>query len=392
MKMNIKNILLSFSLGIIGHLATCQELVRPVITGAPFLQIVPDARAGGMADIGVASLPDSYSQYHNPAKFLFLGEETNGIGLSYIPKFQGFANDIFHANAAYYHQLNERSVLSGSFTYFSFGRVEVEEEIGGEVINQGSLVPNEMAIDFSYNLAMSENYGMAVSARYIRSNIINNQSKESVEYRAANAVAVDVSGYYLSAKPADRENMYSLGFTLKNLGSKLSYSNEESLGYPLPAFLKIGGGYHIMLGGDDALSFYGEAMKFLVTSTGDNGSMQDNSAAAGWYKSFTDAPDGFSEELKEVIFSVGSEYNYNNVLRLRAGYITQSREKGNLNHLTFGGGIAYERFNFDVAYQNPLGDNAGFERTNVFKLSLSIDLNYQSPSKPKPDPMVLSSR
>ncbi|MFV8837682.1 type IX secretion system outer membrane channel protein PorV [Salinimicrobium soli] len=386
--MNIKNILLGLGFGIIGLQASSQELVRPVITGAPFLQIVPDARAGGMAEIGVASLPDSYSQFHNPAKFLFFGEETSGIGLSYIPQFQGYANDIFHANAAYYQQLNERSVMSGSLTYFSFGRVEVEEEIGGEVINQGSFVPNEMAFDLSYSLKMSENYGMSVSGRYIRSNIINNRSKESVEYRAANAVAVDISGYYVSANPGDRENMWSLGFNFKNLGSKLTYSDEEEVRYPLPSFMKIGGGYHIMSGRNDVLSFYGEAMKYLVTSTNDNGELSDDSAVAGWFRSFTDAPDGFSEEIKEVIFSVGSEYNFNKVLSLRTGFITQNRDKGNLNHLTFGGGINYERFNFDVAYQNPLGSNSGFQRNDVFKLSLSIDLNYNSPSQQKANPVV----
>ncbi|MGB7841326.1 MAG: type IX secretion system outer membrane channel protein PorV [Salinimicrobium sp.] len=388
--MNIKNILLGLGLGIMGLQATSQELVRPVITGAPFLQIVPDARAGGMAEIGVASLPDAYSQYHNPAKFLFFGEESNGIGLSYIPQFQGYANDIFHANAAYYQQLNERSVISGSLTYFSFGRIEVEEEIGGEVVNQGSFVPNEMAIDLSYSLKLSENYGMSVSGRYIRSNIINNRSRESVEYRAANAIAVDISGYYVSALPEDRENMWSLGFNFKNLGSKLSYSDEEDSAYPLPANVRLGGGYHIMSGQNDVLSFYGEVMKFLVNSTDDEGNLPGRSAAAGWFNSFTDAPGGFSEELKEVIFSVGSEYNYKDILRLRTGFITQSKEKGNLNHLTFGGGIAYERFNFDVAYQNPLGDNSGFKRNDVFKLSLSIDLNYRSPSQSKENPVAVN--
>lgn len=389
--MKIKNIIVSLTIGLLGLNAFSQELVRPVITGAPFLQVVPDARAGGMGEIGVASLTDSYSQFHNPAKFLFSGKENNGIGLSYIPQFAGYANDIFHANAAYYQQLNERSAISGSLTYFSYGNVEVEEEMGGEIINQGSFVPSEMAFDLSYGLKLSDNYGMSVSGRYIRSDITNNQSNAGLELRAANAVAIDVSGYYVSAPLSERVNMYSLGFNLKNLGSKLSYSDEEDFSYPLPAYLKLGGGYHVMTGKNDVWSLYGEAMKFLVSSTDDDGNLSDHSAAGSWFRSFGDAPDGFSEELKEVIFSLGSEYNYNKMLKLRAGYITQSREKGFKNHLTVGAGFVYDRFNFDFAYQAPLKNDTAFKQNNLLKFSLSIDLNARESSQKGMDQEAISS-
>lgn len=391
MKMKIKNIFLSLTIGFLGLTATGQELVRPVITGAPFLQVVPDARAGALGEIGVASLPDAYSQFHNPAKFLFSGMEASGIGLSYIPQFAGYANDIFHANAAYYQQLNERSALSGSLTYFSFGRIEVEEEMGREIINQGSFVPNEMALDLSYSLKLNDNYGMSVSGRYIRSDITNNQSNSGVELRAANAVAIDVTGYYVSAPLSARVNMYSLGFNLKNLGSKLSYSDEKDLSYPLPAYLKLGGGYHIMTGKNDVWSVYGEAMKFLVSSTDDKGNLPDHSVVSNWYRSFSDAPDGFSEELKEVIFSVGSEYNYNKMLKFRTGYITQSREKGFKNHLTLGAGFVYDRFNFDFAYQAPLKNDTGFKQNNLLKFSLSIDLNDRGSSQQEIDQKAIGS-
>ena len=378
-------------MGFLGHTAISQELVRPVITGAPFLQVVPDARAGGMGEIGVASLPDAYSQFHNPAKFLFSGKETTGIGLSYIPQFAGYANDIFHANAAYYQHLNERSSLSGSLTYFSFGRIEVEEEMGGEIINQGSFVPNEMAIDLSYSLQMNENYGMSVSGRYIRSDITNNQSSEGVELRTANAVAVDISGYYLSAQPGERINMWSLGFNLKNLGSKLAYSDEGDSSYPLPAYLKLGGGYHIATGKKDVLSVYGEAMKYLVLSTNDEGNLPDAGIVEGWFRSFSDAPDGFSEELKEVTLSLGSEYSFNDMIKIRTGYVTQSREKGFHNHLTLGAGFAYERFMFDFAYQTPLSNDTAFNNNNLLRFSLSVDLNARKSSQTEIDQTTVSS-
>src|SRR5690554_3351206 len=132
--MMIKNIVVSIILGFSGFSAMSQQLVRPLVTGAPFLQIVPDARAGGMGESGVSTLPDAFAQFHNPAKFLFLQEGAQGIGLSYIPQFIGYANDIFYANAGYYNKLSERSAVSGSLTYFNYGSVNVEEEAGDQII------------------------------------------------------------------------------------------------------------------------------------------------------------------------------------------------------------------------------------------------------------------
>ncbi|MCM8568852.1 type IX secretion system outer membrane channel protein PorV [Gramella jeungdoensis] len=373
--MTTKNIFFGLVTLFSGLIATSQELVRPVITGAPFLQIVPDARAGGMGESGVATLPDAYSQFHNPAKFLYAGESSRGIGLSYIPQFVGYANDMFHANAAYYQMLNERSALSGSLTYFSFGEVQVEEEMGNSIISQGSYRPNEMAVDLSYSLKLNENFGMSVTGRYIRSDIATNQGNDDVQLKTGNAVAADVSGYYTSAPLDQHDNKWTLGFNLKNLGSKLKYADEEGFDYPLPTSLKVGGGYHIAMGRNDMLSFYGEALKFLVPATDDQRNLPDNSAAGGWFSSFGDAPDGFSEEMKEVIFSLGSELNFNDTFTFRTGYITQSREKGFKNHMSLGAGLRYDRFMFDFAYQLPVTSNIMSSQDKVIKFSLSFNLD-----------------
>lgn len=346
-----------------------QELVRPVITGAPFLQIVPDARSGGMGEVGVASFGDTYSQFHNPAKYLFV-EGTSGIGISYIPQFLGYADDIFHANATYFHQLNERSALSGSLTYFSFGDVELQEEMGNEIIQQGSFVPNEFSFEGSYSLKLNEYYGMSVSARYIRSDITDNQMNSTVQLKTGQAVAADVSGYYISA-PFAHQNKWTAGFSLKNIGSKLEYSNETGFEYPLPTSLRLGGGYHIASGQNDYISFYGEALKFLVPASDDDQNLPDDSVIGGIFSSFTDAPDGFSEEMKEVIFSLGSELNLNDVFNFRAGYITQHRDKGMRNHITVGAGMAWDDFMFDFAYQTPLSDYISFRQDKVLKISIS---------------------
>ncbi|APG60344.1 type IX secretion system outer membrane channel protein PorV [Christiangramia salexigens] len=376
--MNTNNIFLGLLIALSGLSAKSQELVRPVITGAPFLQVVPDARAGGMGETGVATLSDAFSQFHNPAKFLFAGEKASGVGLSYIPQFVGYANDVFHANVAYYQQLDERSALSGSLTYFSFGNVQVEEQMGNEIITQGSFVPNEMALDFSYSLKLKENFGMSVSARYIRSDITDNQSRTEVQLKTGNAVSADISGYYMSAPMESRENKWTLGFNLKNLGSKLKYADEAGFDYPLPTSLKLGGGYHIASGKNDVLSFYGEALKFLVPATDDQRNLPDNSAAGGWFSSFGDAPGGFSEEMKEVILSIGTEFNFNDNFKLRTGYITQSREKGYRNHITVGAGVAYDRFMFDFGYQAPIVNEVSFQQDKVLKFSLSFDLNART--------------
>lgn len=370
--MTTKHIFLSIFLCSLSITVSGQQLVRPVITGAPFLQIVPDARAGGMGEAGVATIPDAYSQFHNPAKFLFMQEGAQGVGLSYIPQFIGYADDIFYANAGYYNKLSNRSAISGSLTYFSFGNVNLEEEVGDQIISQGSFVPNEFAVDFSYSLKLSDRYGMSVTARYIRSDITDSKANTTVELRTGQAISADVSGFY-SSMPLDQHvNRWTLGFNLKNLGSKLKYSDESGFDYALPTSLKLGGGYHIATSKKDYLSFYAEALKYLVPATDDNRNIPDDSTIGGIFNSFTDAPDGFSEELKEVIFSLGSELNFNENFTVRTGLVTQNRDKGYRNHVTFGAGLILNNFMFDFAYQSPISNYINFSQDKVVKISISF--------------------
>lgn len=373
--MNFKNIIVGLALGLSGLSGISQQLTRPVITGAPFLQVVPDARAGGMGETGVSTLPDAFSQYHNPAKFLFTEEGSQGIGLSYIPQFIGYANDIFHANAAYFQKLGDRSAVSGSLTYFSYGDVNVEEQVGNEIVSQGSFVPNDLAVDASYSIKLNENFGMAVTGRYIRSDITQNGANSSVDLKTGNAIGADISGYYISEPSSIHKNKWTMGFNLKNIGSKLKYADESGYEYPLPTSLKLGGGYHIATGKDDYVSFYAEAMKFLVPSTDDDRRLPDDGVIGGMFSSFTDAKDGFSEEIKEVIVSLGAEVNFSENIILRTGYITQSKDKGYSNHITVGAGMRYEQFRFDFAYQSPVASSVSFRQDKVLKFSLSYKFN-----------------
>jgi hypothetical protein len=332
-----------------------------------------------MGEAGVATIPDAYSQFHNPAKFLFMKEGAQGIGLSYIPQFVGYADDIFYANAGYYNKLSERAAISGSLTYFSFGNVDLEEEVGNQIITQGSFVPNEFALDFSYSLKLNDQFGMAVTARYIRSDITDSQGNTSVKLKTGQAISADVSGFYASM-PLDRHvNRWTAGFNLKNVGSKLKYSDETGFDYSLPTSLKLGGGYHIATSKKDYLSFYAEALKYLVPATDDNRNIPDNSAIGGIFNSFADAPDGFSEELKEVILSLGGELNFNENFTVRTGLVTQNREKGYRNHVTFGVGLILNNFMFDFAYQSPISDYINFSQDKVVKISISF--KFDKPAK-----------
>jgi hypothetical protein len=379
--MNFKHISIGLLVSFLGLKASSQELVRPVITGAPFLHVVPDARAGGMGEAGVSTMPDAFSQFHNPAKFLFMDLGAQGVGISYIPQFIGYADDIFYANAGYYQKLSERDAISASLTYFSYGDVEIEEEFGNQIISQGSFVPNEFALEGAYSLMLNENFGMSVTGRYTRSDITDNQGSTNVDLKTAQAVSVDVSGYYASVPFNQHENRWTMGFNLKNIGSKLEYSNETGFEYPLPTSLKIGGGYHIANGEKDYLSFYAEALKLLVPATNDDRELPDSSAIGGVFSSFTDAPNGFSEEMKEVILTLGTELNFNDNFAIRTGYITQNKMKGYKNHITVGAGLKWNQLMFDFAYQSPISDYISFSQDKVLKMSLTFKFDKQVKAK-----------
>lgn len=358
-----------------------QELVRPVITGAPFLQMVPDARSGGMGEVGVATLGDNYAQFHNPAKYLFLPETHQGIGLSYIPQFKGYANDIFLGSATYFRNLNQRSAIGGSITYFSYGNVELEEEIGNEIVSQGSFVPHEFALDLAYSLKLSEKFGMSLAGRYIRSSLTDDQMNSEGHLKNAQAIAADISGFY-SSSPINYQNKWTIGFSLKNIGSRLEYSNEAGYEYPIPTSLEIGGGYHLVVSENNMLSFYGEVLKYLVPASDDEGNLPDKSAIGGVFSSFTDAPGGFSEEMKEVITSFGSEFSIDNKFQLRAGYFFQSAEKGASNHLTAGAGVNWNGFVFDLAYQKPVAEKASSIQGDDLRFSLSYRFGARDDETP----------
>lgn len=350
---------------------------RPVITGAPFLRISPDARAGGLGDMGVATSPDAFSQYWNPAKFVF-SKSYSGMGVSYTPYLSSITDDVFLMNGSFYTFLGEeeRSTLAASIYYLNMGEVNLSDYQAGQIVSNGVAKPNEFSIDLSYGLKLTDNYGMAVAGRYVRSDLYNNDG--AADTKAANSFAVDVAGYYQS----DRLNMDSFdgrvraGFNVSNIGPKLSYSDSEDAESYLPTNLRLGGAFDFILDEYNVITAGVEVNKLLVPSPSvkdeNDGTYRtpDVGVVSGIFKSFNDAPGGFSEELKEFTWAVSGEYVYNNAFAFRTGYFHESLDKGGRQYATLGAGLKFNAFGLDVSYLIPTNKfNNALENTLRFALT-----------------------
>ncbi len=345
------------ALGLLGMYVTAQQttITRPVLTGAPFLRVAPDARAGGLGDQGVATTSDIFSQYWNPSKYLF-SNHTAGLGISYTPYLSNLTNDVFLLNATFYTFLGqeERSNLGVSIYYFNLGEIQLNNIVGNQIVEQGIAKPNEFSIDASYSLKLSDFYSMSVTGRYIRSDLFNNVSNtENSQTKAASSFAVDISGYFQSDKHTsvgDLDGRVRGGFQISNIGPKLDYSDSDENESFLPTNLRLGGGYDFFLDDYNRIGINLEAAKLLVPTPQEDGTIPDDGVLEGIFASFSDAPGGGSEEFKEITYSVAAEYSYNEQFSFRTGYFHESPEKGARQYLTLGAGLRYQRFGIDVSY------------------------------------------
>lgn len=380
----------------ISNLSSAQETViiqpdrsRVITTGTPFLLIASDARAAGMGDIGVATSVDAYSQQWNQSKYAF-SESKSGIGVSYTPYLSKLVNDIFLGNVTYFNRLSERSAFAASFKYFSLGEIElVQDEFSEAIIAK----PNELTIDASYSLRLANQFSMAVGLRYLRSDLKIQALDNSAN--AASSVAVDISGYYQSEEEAyDNFNGRTrLGFAIQNLGPKIKYDDGGRENF-LPTNLRLGGGFDFIFDDYNTLSVTAEVTKLLVPTppvigyedTNGNGSQdgneptfivrgqsQDVGFLQGVFQSFGDAPDGFSEEMKEFTWALGTEYNYQDAFAFRLGYFNESEDKGARKFFALGAGFKYTTINIDMSYlfsaskvQSPLENTLRFSLTFNF--------------------------
>lgn len=382
----MKKIILITSCLLTFSMAKAQE--RVITTAVPFLLVSADARAAGMADIGVATSADAFSQQWNPAKYAF-SVDKQGFSISYTPYLTDLANDISLGQLTYFNKISERSAFAGSIRYFGFGDIELRET--GDPNEVPRIVsPNEFAIDGSYSLKLSEKFSMAVAGRYIHSNL--KVVTDNGDASAANSFAIDVAGFFQSEEIAynDFNGRWRAGFNFQNLGPKISYDNDEISTNFLPANLKLGTGFDFILDDYNKVALNLEFNKLLVPTPQNpdldgNGTItpeeraqnNDNYRAIGWvpgvFKSFGDAPDGFSEEIKEVTYAVGAEYLYQDSFAMRLGYFHESPLKGARKFFSLGAGFKYNVVKVDVSYlfsaskvKNPLENTLRFSLTFNF--------------------------
>jgi hypothetical protein len=339
-----------------------------ITTATPFLLIVPDARAGGMGDVGVATTADAFSLFHNPAKIAFSNRQVL-TGITYSPWLRNLTDDIFIGGGSYINRFSENAAWGAEFRYFSLGQIDLTDNQGQ---SNGSINPNELTATGSYSLRLSETFAMGVSLKYIRSNLAFNGTAGNV-LQPINSFAVDVSGYYQSQEEnyGSFNGRYRLGFNIANIGPKVSYTpGEEDF---IPTNLKVGGGFDFILDDYNTISTTLEFTKLLVPTPQPDGSDQDKGFVDGIFSSFGDAPGGFSEELKEFTYALGVEYLYNNAFALRTGYFHENEDKGNRQYYTLGGGFKTNALNIDLSYLINASDvNNPLE--NSLRFSLSFDL------------------
>ena len=380
----MKKLILIF-IGVVTTNAIAQD--RSITTGVPFLQIAADARAAGMGDIGVATSPDTYSQQWNPAKYAFATDK-QGFSVSYTPYLTDIVNDISLGQVTYYNRFNDRSAFAGSIRYFGLGEIELREN-ANDVPRLVS--PNEFAIDGSYSLHLSDYFSMAVGGRFIHSNL--KVASDNGDASPASTFAVDIAGYYQSEEIAysDFNGRWRGGFNIQNLGPKISYDNDEFNNNFLPANLKIGGGFDFILDEYNKIGVNLEFNKLLVPTpqyensdtAAETAQKTEDYRKIGWvsgiFKSFGDAPGGFSEELKEVSYALGAEYEYQDSFSLRTGYFNESNEKGARKFFSLGAGFKYNVVKVDVSYlfsaskvKNPL------ENTLRFSLTFNFGDKYEN--------------
>jgi hypothetical protein len=355
-----------------------QDSTRRVITTAvPFLTITPDARAGGMGDVGVATSPDANSVYWNPAKLVFINQDV-GFSLSYTPWLGKIINDMSITYLSGYYKFTKEQAVAVSMKYFDLGEIFFTD---GDGNSTGDFNPREVAFDATYSRMLSQQLGIGVTARYIHSNLTGNFTSATpasgADASPGNSVAADIAVFYDKDMLLSGTNSnLALGAVISNIGSKLTYSDENNRDF-IPTNLRLGTAFTTSLDPYNKLTLALDFNKLLVPSPQFDNSEKDKSLLSGIFSSFGDAEDGFSEEIKEVTLSAGAEYWYNDTFSARLGYFYESADKGNRKYLTMGLGFRYQVFGIDFAYLIPKEQEHPLAETLRFTLLFNFDKNKQ---------------
>lgn len=355
-----------------------KDLFNPVSYAVISQTIAPDARGGGLGDVGAATDPDVNSQYWNPAKYPF-NISRAGVSLNFTPWLRSIVNDMNLSYLTGYYRIGDYSAVSASLRYFNLGEVYMDDSSNAMTIN-----PYEMSFDVAYSLMLSEKFSLAAAIRWIYSDMRFDQTEDN---SPASAFAADIAAYYQNyVNLGQRECQLGIGLDISNIGSKITFSGQEYSQF-LPANLRLGASLMIPLDEYNKLTIAADASKYLVPTIPQQEDGEDNadyedrvhkqyndvSSISGIFKSFSDAPGGFKEELEEINYGIGAEYVYNDQFSLRAGYHHESANKGNRKYFTVGGGFRMNVFSLDAAYVVATAKSNPLDQTLRFTLSFDMD-------------------
>ncbi|MBK9424258.1 MAG: type IX secretion system outer membrane channel protein PorV [Bacteroidetes bacterium] len=357
--------------------------INTITTAVPFLIISPDARAGGMGDVGVSSSPDANAIHWNPSKLAFVDKKM-GFSISYTPWLRKLVPDINLAYVSFYNKLKGDQTIGASLRYFSLGNITFTDNTGAEL---GQFNPAEFAFDIAYARKLSENFSGGIALRYINSNLTGGFQVENNATKAGNSVAADISAYYQTEMEVSKKDaIFAVGVNISNIGTKISYT-ETGVKDFIPINLRLGPSLTLKLNEYNDLAFMIDFNKLLVPTppiynpdSVINGEQQilfgknpDVSVASGIFNSFSDAPDGGKEELREINIAAGLEYWYDKQFAFRAGYFYEHETKGNRKYFTLGAGLKYNVFGLDFAYLIPTDQRNPLENTLRFSLVFDFD-------------------
>lgn len=360
---------------------TKEKLFNPVGYAVISQTIAPDARGGGLGDVGAATDPDVNSQYWNPAKYPF-NISRAGVSLNFTPWLRSLVNDMNLAYLSGYYRIGDYSAVSASLRYFNMGEVYTEDPSVNP--NAMTINPYEMSFDVAYSLMLSEKFSLAAAIRWIYSDMRLDYKEDR---SPASAFAADIAAYYQNyVVIGQRECQLGVGLDISNIGSKITFGDEEYSEF-LPANLRLGASLMIPIDEYNRITLAADANKFLVPTVpqqeeGEDAAeykdrvlreYNDVSAISGIFKSFSDAPGGFKEELEEINYGLGAEYVYNDKFALRAGYHHESQSKGNRKYFTVGAGFKMNVFSLDAAYVVATAKSNPLDQTLRFTLSFDMD-------------------
>lgn len=328
--------------------------LNTITTAVPFLMITPDSRSGSMGDVGAATSPDASSISTNPAKYSFI-EDDLGFSISYVPWLRVLVPDINLSYISGYKKLNQNDAVAFELRYFSLGNITFTDILGNTL---GQFNPNELALGGSYSRKLSDLFSLSLATRYIYSNLTGGQMAGDIQTNAGKSFAADVAGYYTNKiRFLKKDSDLSFGFNISNIGNKISYTNVGERDF-IPINLKLGSSININFDDYNSMSYSFDINKLLVPTpplyNSENeiiaGKDPNVSVVSGIFQSFSDAPDGFSEELREINLSFGTEYWYAQQFALRGGYFYEHDTKGGRKFFTFGAGVKYNVFALDFSY------------------------------------------